>query len=120
MAHVQDPPSSFWSSAYDNFLNAKAYIKIKPYGTVDPNEVVSVQDMVNQIISENSSGLFFFRYNAQSEGIPNAQSSGTMILLLYNSNYYDLVAFPFGNTAIFIKDKNSDWGRIPSQASSNV
>ena len=27
MAHVQDPPSSFWSSAYDNFLNANSFVK---------------------------------------------------------------------------------------------
>ena len=100
-------------------LNANAYIKIKPYGTVDRNDGISVQDMVNQIISENSQGLFFFRYNSGSEGIPITQTSGTMILLLYNSSYYELVAFPFGNPAIFIKDKNSDWGRITSQANFN-
>ena len=76
--------------------------------------------MVNQIIAENTSGLFFFRYNSGSEGIPSAQTSGTMILLLYNSSYYELVAFPFGNPTIFIKYKEGDWDGIPSQVNSNV
>lgn len=75
---------------------------------------ISVDDMVNRIISENSSGLFFFKYNSGSEGIPNVGESGTMQLELYSADYYSLTAYPFSNSRIYRKGKSTSWGTFYS------
>ena len=70
MAHVQDPPSSLWSSAYDNFLNAKA-LKISVNDASDFSSFkyyINENDYYEYIFS--SAGVIYRKYiNSAETGI---------------------------------------------------
>ena len=75
MAHVQDPPSSLWSSAYDNFLNAKS---IRTAIRYDDGSLSSYWRGITNLLDENNEITVAYAVPDKKLSIIYSDENGTL------------------------------------------
>ena len=83
------------------------WLKLKSPKTADG--AMTIKQITNELISSCGSGQYFFLYNSNTLDAPSSSTSGIINLMVYSSQYYVTIAYPFNNTQIYKKYGNGDW-----------